>query len=142
MIGVVALSPAKRPSDRRPKAATYFGYDAPGNQEMMVKATTNTTLHRTVGEPPSRLQSHHGRHSSTTSRPATMWPEDHGDSHDRTCTRRRRSLQAKLDRPSLRLMTLRSGEPPLCMSPSPQTLYKDRQGNTRYILYHSVHSPL
>jgi hypothetical protein len=30
-IGVVALSPAKPPSERRHRAVTYFGYDAPGN---------------------------------------------------------------------------------------------------------------
>ena len=54
------------------------------------------------------------------SHPAATRPEDHDDSHDRTCTGRRRSLQAKLARPSLRLSTLRSGEPTLCISPGPE----------------------
>ena len=103
--------PVKPPDERRPGAVTYFGYDAPGNQETMMKATTDTALHRTADEPPSRLQCRHGRHSSAMSHPAATWPEDHDDSHDRTCTRRRHRLQAKLTRPSLRLLTLRSGEP-------------------------------
>jgi len=77
-----------------------------------MKATTDTVLHSTAKEPPSKLECRHGRHSSTTSHPAAPWPEDHDDSHDRTYTRRWHSLQAKLARTSLRLMTLRSGEPP------------------------------
>ena len=105
-IEVVALGPARRPSDRRPRAATYFGYDAPRNQEAVTKATTDTALHRTADEPPSRLECHHGQHSSAMSHPATTWPEDHDDSHDPTCTKRQHSLQAKLARPSLKLSTL------------------------------------
>ena len=111
------LGPAKRPSERRPKVTTHFGYDAPRNQETVTKATMDTALHRTTDEPPLRLQCHHDRHSSATSHPATTWPKDQDDSHDRTCIRRWRSLQAKLARPSLRLSTIRSGEPPLCISP-------------------------
>ena len=116
----MALGPEKRPSERQPRAATYFGYDAPGNQETITKATTDTALHRTADEPPSRLQCHYDRHSSATSHPAATWPEDHDDSHDWPCTRRRRGLQAKLARPSLRLSALRSGEPPLCICPGPE----------------------
>ena len=51
MIGVMALSPAKGPSDQQPRAATYFGYDTLGNQETMMKATTDTTLHRMADKP-------------------------------------------------------------------------------------------
>ena len=120
MIGVMALGPTKRPSERQPGAATYFEYDAPGNQEMMTKATMDTALHRTADEPPLRLLCRHGWHSSTMSHPATMWPEDHDDSHDWTCTKRQRGLQAKLARLSLRLSALRSGEPPLCTGPGPK----------------------
>jgi hypothetical protein len=41
-IRVVALSPMKRPDKRRPKAATYYGYDALGNLEMTMKTMTDT----------------------------------------------------------------------------------------------------
>ena len=82
-----------------------------------MKATTDTALHRTADEPPSRLQCRHGQHSSATSHPTAMWREDHDDSHDRTCTRRWRSLQAKLARTSLTLSTLRSGKPPALYVP-------------------------
>ena len=145
MIGVVALGPAKRPSERRPRAATYFGYDAPRNQEMITKATTDTSFHRTANKPPSRLQCRHSRHSSATSHPAATCPEDHDDSHDRTCTRRWRSLQAKLAWTSLRLSTLRSGEPPFCISPGPELYIRAARApisSTIHILYHSIHSPL
>ena len=98
---------------------TYFRYDTPENQETMTKTTTDTTMHRTADKPPSRLQCRHGRHNSTTSHPVATRPEDDDDSHDRMCTRRRRRFQAKFIRPSLRLSTLRSGEPPFCISPGP-----------------------
>jgi hypothetical protein len=138
----VALGPTKRPSARCPRVATYFGHDAPRNQETMMKAMIDTALHRTVDEPPSRLQCRHSRHSSATTHPTAMWPEDHDDSHDQTCTRRWRSLQAKLARPSLRLSTLQSGEPPLCMSPSPELYIRTARARRFRILYHSIHSPL
>jgi hypothetical protein len=51
MIRVVALSPVKRPNERRPRVATYYGYDVSGNLEMMTKTMTDTTLHRTADEP-------------------------------------------------------------------------------------------
>jgi hypothetical protein len=140
-----ALSPAKRPSERRPRVATYLGYDALGNQEMMMKATTDTALHRTTDEPPSRLQCCHSQHSSSTSHPAATRLEDHDDSHNQTCTRRWHSLQAKLARPFLRLSTLRSGEPPLCISPGPELYIRVARApisGTIDILYHSIHSPL
>ena len=93
----------------------------------MTKATTDTALHRMADEPPSKPQCRHGRHSSATSHPAATRPEDHDDSHNRTCTRRRRSLQAKLARSSLRLTTLWSGEPSSLYSPWPRTLHKGSQ---------------
>jgi hypothetical protein len=86
----------------------------------MTKTTTDSVLPRTTSEPPSCLQCRHGRHSSTTSSPAVTWPRDQDESQASMRTRRRRSLQAKLARPFLRLMTLRSGEPPLCTSLGPE----------------------
>jgi hypothetical protein len=49
-IGVEALSPPKRPDKRQPGAATYYGYDAPGNLEMTMKTMTDTALHWTIDE--------------------------------------------------------------------------------------------
>jgi hypothetical protein len=114
----VALSPMKQLGKRRPRAATY--YDAPGNQETMTKTTTDSTLLRMADEPPPCLQCRHGPHSSTMSHLVMTWPQDHDDSHARTSTRRWHSLQAKLARTSLRLTTLWSGEPLLCISPVPK----------------------
>jgi len=94
----------------------------------MTKATTETTSHRTANKPPPCLQCRHGRHSSTTSHHAAMWPQDHDDNHAQTCSTRWRSLQAKLARTSLRFTTLRSGEPPSLYTPWPRTLYKGSQG--------------
>jgi hypothetical protein len=51
MIGVVALSPMKRSDERRPKATTYYKYDASGNLETMAKTMTDATLHKTTDEP-------------------------------------------------------------------------------------------
>ena len=76
-----------------------------------MKATMDTALHRMADEPPTRLQYRHGRHSSTTPHNAAMWPQDHDDSHVRTYSTRQHSLQTKLAMTSLRLTTLRSGEP-------------------------------
>ena len=59
MIGVVVLGPAKQPSDRRPRAATHFGYDDPRNQETMTKA--KRTL-RCTGQ----LMNRHRGYSATT----------------------------------------------------------------------------
>jgi len=87
---------------------------------MVTKVMTDTALHRMADEPSPCLQCHHGQHNSTTSHPAALWPQDHDDSHARMSTRRRRSLQAKLARTSLKLSTLRSREPPLCISPGPE----------------------
>jgi hypothetical protein len=50
-IRVVALSPMKRPNERRPGVATYYGYDAPGNLETTMKTMMDTTLHRMADEP-------------------------------------------------------------------------------------------
>jgi hypothetical protein len=85
-------------------------YDIPGNQEVITKTTIEITSHRMAGEPPPCLQCHHGRHSSTTSHHATAWPQDRDNNHAETCTTRRHRFQAKIARPSLRLMTPRSGE--------------------------------
>jgi hypothetical protein len=60
MIGVVALSSMKRPDERRPGAATYYSYDAPGNLETTTKATTDTMLHRIADKLPPWLQCCHG----------------------------------------------------------------------------------
>jgi hypothetical protein len=65
----------------------------------MTKATAETTLGRTVGEPSPCLQCRHGRHGSTTPHLTATWAQDHDDNHVRTCTTRRHSLQAKLARP-------------------------------------------
>ena len=94
-----------------------LSYDAPGNLETMTKTMTDATLHRTADELSPWLQCCHSQHSSTMSDPAMMWPQEHKDSHARASTRRWHSLQAKLARTSLRLSTLRSGEPPLCNKP-------------------------
>ena len=128
MIGVVALGSPSQQGDRRPEGGYQLPYDALENKEMATKAMTDTALHKMADEPPSRLQCCHGRHSSTMSCPAATWLEDHDDSHDRTCTRRRHSLQAKFARTSLRHSTLRSGEPPALYTPWPRTLYKGSQG--------------
>jgi hypothetical protein len=74
-----------------------------------MKTTMGTTSHRTAGELPSCLQSHHGRHNSTTPCHVTTWPQDYDDSHARACSTRWRGLQAKLARPFLRLSTLSVG---------------------------------
>jgi hypothetical protein len=95
-------------------------YDALGNQETMTKTTTETTSHRTASELRSCLQYRHGRHSSTTPCHATMWPQDHDDSHAQTYSTRRQSLQAKLARTSRRLATPQLGEPPLYTSHVPE----------------------
>jgi hypothetical protein len=121
---IVALGPVKRPDKRRPKAATYYGYDTPGNLEMTMKIMMDTALHRTVDEPPMCLQCLPRPARGTTSRSIATWPQDHDDGHAQTDTKRWRSLQDKLVRTSLRLMTLRSGEPPLCNEPWPRNLYK------------------
>ena len=120
MIGIVALGSPSQQGDRRPEGDYQLSYDALENKEMATKAMMDTTLHKMADEPPSRLQCCHGRHSSTMSCPAATWLEDHDDSHDRTCTRRWCSLQAKLATTSLRLSILWLGEPPLCMSPGPE----------------------
>ena len=93
-----------------------------------MKTTVETISHRMDGEPPPCLQCHHGRHSSTTSQRAATWPQDHDDNHAPTYSTRRRNLQAKLARTSLRLMTLWSGEPSSLYTPWPRTLYKGSQG--------------
>ena len=122
--------------DRAPRSSSQQGnrrswggyqllYDAPGNQEMMTKTTAETTSHRTAGELPSCLQCRHGRHSGTTPYYAAMWPQGHDDSHARMYSTRWRSLQAKSARPSLRLTTLRSGEPIALYALWPRTLYKN-----------------
>ena len=82
-----------------------------------MKTMAETTSHRTAGEPPPGLQYRNGRHRSTTPNHATTWPQVCDDNHDRTCTRRRCSLQAKLARTSLRLMILRLGEPSSLYTP-------------------------
>ena len=76
-----------------------------------MKTKMRTTSRRIASEPPPCLQCRHGRYSSTTSHHATTWPQDHDDNHAQTYPTRRRSLQAKLARTSLRLTTLRSREP-------------------------------
>jgi hypothetical protein len=65
----------------------------------MTKAITETTSHRTAGEPPPYLQCHHGQHSSTMPHLTAMWAQDHDNNHAQTYFIRRRSLQAKLARP-------------------------------------------
>jgi hypothetical protein len=123
-IGVVALSPTKRPGGRRPRTTTYYGYDASRNLETTMKTMMDTALHRTADEPPMCLQCLPRPARSTTSDPVATWPQDHDDSHTWASIRRWCSLQAKLAKTSLRLSTLRSGEPPLCNEPWPRTLYK------------------
>jgi hypothetical protein len=121
MIGVEVLGPAKQ-------SMTWDSYqllyNALGDQEMVTKAMRDTALRRMANEPPTRLKCHHGQYSSTMSHPVATCPEDHDNSHDQTCTRRRHSLQTKLARTSIRLTTLRSGEPPALYVSRPQTLYK------------------
>jgi hypothetical protein len=120
MIGVVALSPMKRPGEWRPRAATYHGYSASGNLETTVKTMTDTALHRIAEELSPWLQCCHDQHNSSTSDPAVTWPPNHDDSHAQTSSTRRRSLHAKLARTSVRLSTLRSREPTLCIKPCPE----------------------
>jgi len=127
-IGVMALSSFSQQGDRRPGGGYQLLYDAPRNQEAVTKAMAETTSHRTAGEPPVCLQCRHGWHSSTTPHHAVTWPQVHDDNHAQTCTTRRRSLQAKLARTSLRLTTLRSGESPSLYTPWPRTLYKGSLG--------------
>ena len=86
---------------------------------MMTKTMMETTSHKMAGEPPACLQCCHDQHSNTMPYHAVAWPQDHDDNHARMCTSRWRSLQAKLARPSLRLMTLRSGEPTSLYIPWP-----------------------
>jgi hypothetical protein len=116
--------------------------DAPGNHEMATRAMTDAALHTTTNEPPPCLQCRHGLHSSALSHLVMMWPQDRDESHAQTSTRRRRSLQAKLARTSLRLTTLRSGEPPLCIKTWPQTLYKGSQGTHLGTWTHSSSSTI
>ena len=124
----MALSSSNQQGDRRPRDGYQLLYDAPRNQEAMMKTMVRTTSHRTAGELPSCLQCRHDRHSSTTSHHAATWPQDHDDNHAHTCSPRRRSLQAKLDWPSLRLTILRSEEPTALYKPWLRTLYKGSQG--------------
>jgi hypothetical protein len=119
-IGIVALSSSNQQGDLRPNDGYQLLYDTSGNQEAMTK----TMSYRTTGEPPPCLQCHHGLHSSTTSHHAVMWPQDHDDNHVQMCSTRRRSLQTKLARTSLRLTALRSGEPSSLYTSWPRTLYK------------------
>ena len=104
-----------------------------------MKTTTETMSHRTAGEPPPCLQCCHGQYSSATPHHAMTWPPDHDDNHARTCSTRRCSLQAKLARPSLTLMTLWSGEPIALYVPQPRTIYKGSQGthDTHPLPFHS-----
>ena len=106
------------------RTMTRGGYQlwvrCPWGPGAMTEGTTDTALHRMTDKSSSRLQCRHGWHSSATPYPVATRPEDHDDNQYRTRTRRRRSLQAKLARTSLRPTTLRSGEPPLCMSPGPK----------------------
>ena len=108
--GIVAPHSPRQQVNPRLGDGHQLLYDAPGNQETMTKATAETTSHRMAGELSSCLQCRHGWHSSTTPCHSTTWPQDHDDSHAQTCSTKYHSLQAKLARPSLRLMTLRSGE--------------------------------
>jgi hypothetical protein len=94
---------------------------------MMTKTMMDSCTGR-LTNPQCAYSACHDRHRCTTSRSIATWPQDHDDGHALTNTRRRRSLQAKLVRISLRLTTLRSGEPPLCIKPWPRTLYKGSQG--------------
>ena len=59
-IGIVALNSSSQQDDRRPGETYQLPYDALKNQEAMTKTTTETTLHRTAGEPPLCLQCHLG----------------------------------------------------------------------------------
>jgi hypothetical protein len=124
MIGIVSLSSSSPLGDRRPRGSYQLWYDAPRNQEAMMKTTAETTSHRMAGEPLSSLQCHHGRYSSATSHHVVVWPYDHNYNHTQTCAARRHSLRAKLARSSLRLTTFKSGDLLLCMCP----LYKGSQG--------------
>ena len=94
----------------------------------MTKTTVETMSHRTAGAPPPCLECHHNRRRSTAPLHAARWPQDNDDSHIRAYSTRRHSLQAKLARPSLRLTTIRSGEPPPLYVSWPRTLYKSSQG--------------
>jgi hypothetical protein len=132
----------KPPGEQWPRAATYYGYNALGNLETTTKTMWDAVLHMIADELSPWLQCYHDQHSSTTANPAMTWPQDHDDSHAWTNTRRWRSLQAKLVRTSLRLMTLWSSEPPLCIKPWPKTLYKDGQGTHLGIISHSSSSTI
>jgi hypothetical protein len=107
---------------------TYYGYVTPRNPKTTMKAMTDTALHRTTNKLSPWLQCCRGEHNSTMLAPVAMWPQDDDDGHTRMSTKRQHSLQAKSSRTSLRLLNLRSGEPPLCNEPWPQTLYKGTQG--------------
>jgi hypothetical protein len=73
-IGVVALSFMKRPGERWPRAATYYGYDAPGNPETTSKTTKDVTLHRATDEPSPWLQC---CHASTVASRQTLLRRGH-----------------------------------------------------------------
>jgi hypothetical protein len=119
-IGVVALSPMKRPNERRPGVTTYYRYDTSGNLETTTKTMIDTALHGTANELSLWLQCCHGQHSSTTSALAITWPQDHDEGHAQPNTRRWRSLQAKLARTSLKLSTIRLGNLLFVTSPGPE----------------------
>jgi hypothetical protein len=55
MIGVMAVSPEKRPDERWLGVATYYGYDTSGNLEVTTKTMMNVALHRMANEPPMCL---------------------------------------------------------------------------------------
>ena len=55
------------------------------------------------------------------------------------------ACKVKLASPSLRLSTLKSGEPPQCISPDSELYIRTTRApfsRTIHILYHSIHSPL
>jgi len=56
MIRIVALSPTKRPGKQRPRAATYYEYDASGSLETTAKTMTDVVLHRIADEQSPWLQ--------------------------------------------------------------------------------------
>jgi hypothetical protein len=111
MVGIAAPHSSRQRGNQQLWGGHQLLYYAPGNQEMMTKTMAEATSHRMTGELSSCLQCHHFWHSSTTPHYAMTWPQDHDDSHARTYSTKWHSLQAKLDRHFLRLMTLRSGEP-------------------------------
>jgi hypothetical protein len=113
-----------------------------GTWKRQAKTMADAALHRTVDKLSPWLQCYHDQHSSTTSDPTAMWPQDQDDGHSRASTSRRRSLQAKLARTSLKLLTLRSGEPPFCNEFWPQTLYKGGHGSHLGTRSHSLSSTI